>query len=54
MAYGVDYFLGDRMPIKLLDYGIVASAVVQSVRLIYESGKGRQVKITFDKFELEV
>ncbi len=54
IAYGVDYFLGDRMPIDLSEYGIYATAVVASVLMVYESGSGKRVVVTLDNFKLEV
>lgn len=51
LEYGVDYHLGDRMPVKLTDYGITASAVVSSVNRIYESS-GTRVVVTLSDFKL--
>ena len=53
IAYGIDYFLGDRMPIDLSEYGIYATAVIASVLMIYESGSGKRVVVTLDNFRLE-
>ena len=52
IVYGVDYFLGDRMPIKLPAYGITASAVISSVRTEYES-TGKRLIVTLDNFKVE-
>lgn len=52
LAFGTDYFLGDRMPVKLTSYGISASAIVASVNLIYESGDKR-VSVSLTNFKLE-
>lgn len=52
IGYGVDYFLGDRMPVKLPAYGIMASARVASARTEYE-GTGKRIIITLDDFRLE-
>lgn len=53
IVYGIDYFLGDRVPVNLVEYGIVASAVVSSAMLIYESGTGKRISVTLDDFKLE-
>lgn len=52
IVYGEDYFLGDRMPIKLPTYGIAASAVISSVRTEYES-TGKRIIATLNNFRLE-
>ena len=51
ILYGVDYSLGDRVPIKLQEYGIHASARISSVTLIYESDGGGII-VTLSEFEL--
>lgn len=51
IKYGVDYFLGDRMPVKLLDYGIIASARISSVTMIYETAGSKIVALLSD-FEI--
>lgn len=53
MEFGKEYLLGDRMPIKLPEYGIYASAVVASVNQIYEN-TGKTVALTFNNFELDL
>lgn len=53
IKYGVDYGLGDRMPVKLPEYGIYASARISSVTMVYEHEGNRIVAILSD-FELEV
>lgn len=53
MRFNVDYFLGDRLPIKILDYGLSTSAVVASALRIYESGSGNKIRITLTQFRLE-
>lgn len=53
IKYGVDYFLGDRMPIKLTRYNIHASAIVSSVNLVYEAS-GKKIVATLSDFKLEV
>ncbi|MDL2214350.1 siphovirus ReqiPepy6 Gp37-like family protein, partial [Clostridia bacterium OttesenSCG-928-O13] len=52
IMYGKDYFLGDRMPIKLPTYGIFASAVIASVRTEYENS-GKRIIATLNNFRLE-
>lgn len=49
MYYGQDYFLGDRMPIKLPEYGIYTSARISSVTMIYET-EGNRIVATLDDF----
>lgn len=51
--YGVDYSLGDRMPVKLPRLGLYASARVSSVTFIYEK-EGRKIVALLSEFELEV
>lgn len=50
--FGTDYFLGDRMPVKLPEYGIYASAIIASVTLIYEK-EGSRIVAILSEFELE-
>lgn len=51
MKYGEDYFLGDRVPIKVPEYGIFASAIISSVNMVYELS-GMTVNITLSHFEV--
>lgn len=51
LTYGVDYFLGDWMPIKLTRYGLRAKARVEGVTLTYEEA-GRDVAPIFSTFEV--
>lgn len=51
IRYGVDYFLGDRMPIKLPEYGICASARISSVTMVYEQN-GNKVIALLSEFKL--
>lgn len=53
IAYGEDYNLGDRMPVKLPEYGIYASARISSVTMIYER-EGNKIVALLSEFELEV
>lgn len=53
IKYGVDYSLGDRMPIKLPEYGIYASARISSVTMVYER-EGNKIVAVLSDFELEV
>ena len=52
ILYGSDYFLGDRMPIKLPEYGIYASARISSVTMVYERD-GNKIIALLSEFELE-
>jgi hypothetical protein len=52
VVYGVDYNLGDRVPVKLPEYGIYATARVAAATRIYEMG-GRKIVAIFSEFELE-
>jgi hypothetical protein len=52
IQYGVDYFLGDRMPVKLPEYGIYASARISSVTMVYERD-GNKIIALLSEFELE-
>ena len=51
IRYGTDYFLGDRMPIKLPEYGIYATARISSVTIVYEQS-GRTIVALLSEFEL--
>ncbi len=46
------YFLGDRMPIKLYRYGLFGSAIISSIDLVYEQ-TGIRTLINFSNFILE-
>lgn len=52
ILYGIDYFLGDRMPVKLPEYGIYASACISSVTMVYEN-EGTKITAILSDFELE-
>lgn len=52
LIYRRDYFLGDRMPVRLPQYNVKASAVVSSVRRVYEQ-TGNRVIATLSNFILE-
>jgi hypothetical protein len=52
ILYGTDYFLGDRMPIKIPEYGIYAAARISSVTMIYEK-EGTKIVALLSEFELE-
>lgn len=52
IIYGSDYFLGDRMPIKLPEYGIYASARISSVTMVYEQD-GNKIIALLSEFKLE-
>ena len=52
MWYGTDYNLGDRMAVKLPEFGINATARISSVTMIYEAG-GNRIVATLSDFELE-
>lgn len=52
IEFGKDYFLGDRLPIKLPEYGIYASAVLSSANRIYEK-EGNKIIALLDNFKLE-
>ena len=52
IQYGEDYFLGDRMPVKLPEYGIYASARISSVTMVYERD-GDKIIALLSEFELE-
>jgi len=51
IRYGVDYFLGDRMPVRLVEFGITVSAVVSSALHIQEKS-GETIKITLSDFKI--
>lgn len=50
ILFGKDYFLGDRLPIKLHELEIMTSARVKNVNRIYE-GAENEIRIGLDKFE---
>lgn len=52
IKYGVDYYLGDRVPIKLVEHGISATARVASVTHVYEIG-GEKSGITLSNFKID-
>lgn len=52
IIFGADYFLGDRLPVKLPRYKISTSAVVSAVKLVYEAG-GKTVTAILSKFAKE-
>ena len=52
LTYGVDYGLGDVLPIKITRYGVMAVARVTGIRLIYEAG-GRQVQPILSDFNVK-
>lgn len=52
IAYGADYFLGDRVPVKLPEYGVYASARIDSVTMVYEK-EGQKIIALLSEFELE-
>ncbi|MDL2318062.1 siphovirus ReqiPepy6 Gp37-like family protein [Eubacteriales bacterium OttesenSCG-928-A19] len=52
IVYGVDYGLGDRVPVKLPEYGIYATARFASANRIYER-EGVRVVAILSEFELE-
>lgn len=47
IRYGDDYDLGDRLPIRVPELGLVASAQVIKIKLIYEA-TGRKITPVFD------
>jgi len=52
ILYGTDYRLGDRIPLKLPEYGIFTTARISTVTMIYETDGNRIVAVLSD-FELE-
>lgn len=52
ILYGVDYNLGDRVPVKLPEYGIFATARLASATMIYER-EGSKIVAILSEFELE-
>lgn len=52
LSFGDDYNLGDRLPVKIEELGIVATARVASVKIIYES-TGKKVQPVLDDFKIE-
>lgn len=51
LHYGEDYDLGDRLPVRVPELGLVASAQITSIKLTYEA-TGRKVIPVFDNIEL--
>lgn len=51
IQYGVDYGLGDRMPLRLHEYGINAKATIIATTWVYERG-GRKLVAVLGDFEL--
>ena len=49
MIYGQDYDLGDRVPVRVEEIGLEATARVSSIKIIYES-TGRSLCPVFDSF----
>lgn len=49
--YGVDYEMGDTMPIIIKEIGLRAKATVTAVKLIYEES-GKSMELTFSNFKL--
>lgn len=49
IKYGIDYFLGDIMTVKLMKYSLKFNARVIQVKTIYEP-KGKKIVITFSDF----
>jgi hypothetical protein len=52
IQYRTDYNLGDRIPVKLPEYGIYATARISSVTMIYER-EGDKIVAILSEFELE-
>ena len=52
MTYGIDYGLGDILPIKLTKYGVLAAARVSGVKITYEA-TGRRVEPILADFKVE-
>lgn len=52
LTYGVDYGVGDILPIKLTKYGVLAAARVTGVKLVYEAG-GRKVYPILGDFKVQ-
>lgn len=51
IRFGEDYFLGDRMPVKLPEYGIFVSARVSTANRVYEK-EGNIIVALLSDFEL--
>jgi len=49
--YGKSYNLGDRIPVKLPEYGIYASARIASVTMIYER-QGNKIAVLLSEFKI--
>lgn len=52
VVFGEDYFLGDRLPVKLPEYNIYAKARLAAVTSVYEKS-GRRIVAILSEFELE-
>ena len=52
IVFGVDYNLGDRIPVKLPEYGIFATARLASASRVYER-EGSRIVGVLSEFELE-
>jgi len=50
-VYGIDYEMGDTMPIIIKEIGLRAKATVTAVKLIYEES-GKSMELTFSNFKL--
>jgi len=50
MRFGHDYFLGDRLPVALDEFGVAMTARAASVRHVYET-EGNRTVVTLDEFE---
>lgn len=51
ILYGIDYSLGDRMPVKIPEYGIYASARVSAVTMVHEK-EGNKITVSLSEFEI--
>ena len=51
MTYGIDYFIGDVVPVKITKYGLRLSARISAVRTIYES-TGKKVEAVLSDFNI--
>ncbi len=52
ILYGVHYFLGDRMPIKIPQLGMLGSAIILQAKRVYQPGE-HTTHITLSDFEFE-
>lgn len=50
LHYGEDFDLGDRLPVRVPELNLVASAQITSIKLTYEA-TGRKVVPVFDNIE---